>query len=111
MAETKNFSFTGDDILELTDKLSQFAKDKLSKEQWALLLAIFAVAADHVETERGGERGKFSGVAIRDNAVQEIKGPEYMRVEDLREQLRGAYVPGEPVTPIIYCVTPPKNGH
>jgi hypothetical protein len=112
MAETKNFSFTRDDILDLTDELSNFAKEKkLSKEQWALLLAIFAVAADHVEVERVGATGKFSGVAIRGNADQEVESPARKTVEELREQLRGAYVPGEPVAPIIDCILPPPpNG-
>jgi hypothetical protein len=118
MAETKNFSFTRDDILNLTNNLSKFAKEKeLSKDQWALLLAIFAAAADHVEVERVGERGKFSGVAIRGNADQEIESPARKSVEDLREQLRGAYIPGRPVAPIPDCVVPPpppppppKNG-
>jgi len=113
MAETKNFSFTKDDILDLTNELSKFAKEKeLSKEQWSLLLAIFATAADHVEVERGSTRGKFSGIAIRGNADQEVESPARKTVEELREQLRGAYVPGEPVTPIMDCIVPPppNNG-
>jgi hypothetical protein len=118
MAETKNFSFTRRDILDLTNELSAFAKEtKLGKDKWALLLAIFAAAADHVEVERVGETGKFSGIAIRGNADQEIESPARKTVEELRDQLRGAYIPGKPVAPIPDCVVPPpppppppKNG-
>ena len=70
------FRLRGMTSSDLTDELSKFAKEKkLSKEQWALLLAIFAVAADHVEVERVGATGKFSGVAIGAMQTRRSRAP------------------------------------
>jgi hypothetical protein len=67
---------------------------RLPKEQWGLLLSIFAAAADHVEVAEGDTEGTISGVGIQGGGV--IEDPEGEEVETLRNQLRNAYMPATP---------------
>ena len=116
MAGANDFSFTHKNIVDLTDKLSQYAKGNLSDEEWGLLLAIFAAAADHVEVGPDPTQGTFSGIAIKNletkvDTALEVRAPADEDVGMLLGQLRGAYIPGKPVTPILDCVTPIKTGN
>jgi hypothetical protein len=105
---TTNFRFTSEDVDELTDALSRMVvSDHLPKEQWGLLLAIFAAAARNAEVEVETE-GKFSGVTVLGGAV--IEDPKDKKVKELREQLRKAYMPGGPQQkPFGDMVQPPKT--
>jgi hypothetical protein len=117
MAETSDFSFTNRDIADLTGKLSKFAKaELLNDKDWGLLLAIFAAAADHVQVGQDPTQGTFSGIAIKNlvtkvDTALEVRAPAVMDAGELLDQLRGAYIPGKPVTPIVDCVTPIKTGN
>jgi hypothetical protein len=113
-SETSDFSFSGRDFEELIRALSNMAGE-LSKEQWGLLLSIFAAAASNVEVavSKNERRGKFSGVKIDGGVV--ITDPKDKGIEELRKQLQKAYVPGNPPgTPpnmsLGDMVTPPKPG-
>ena len=105
--DTADFQFTSEDVDELTDALSRMVvSDHLPKEQWGLLLAIFAAAARSVQVEDETE-GKFSGVKV-DGGV--IEDPKNKGVKELRAQLRKAYVPGgPPEKPLRDMIQPPKT--
>jgi hypothetical protein len=92
---TNSFQFTRTDVEELTLALSEMAvRNHLPKEQWGLLLSIFAAAADHVEVGVGDTEGTFSEVGVQGAGV--IEDPEGEDVETLRNQLRNAYLPATP---------------
>ena len=92
---TNSFQFTRRDVEELTLALSEMAvRSHLPKEQWGLLLSIFAAAADHVEVGEGDTEGTFSEVGVQGGGV--IEDPEGEDVETLRNQLRNAYMPARP---------------
>lgn len=100
------FSYTRDDIDELTHRLAQCATE-LSKQQWDLMLAIFAAAADRVDIGTDTSRGTLPGAQVN---VSEgtIENPEEATVKQLREQLRKAHIPGKPPTHNMCRITPPK---
>jgi hypothetical protein len=87
MDGTNDISFTelDDDTLQ---KISEFAKEKLSPQQ-GLLLVIFAAEA-----------------ASQDVDVDETTVHEIRDVDRLLAKLRKAYMRGKPGTPIPYCIVP-----
>jgi hypothetical protein len=104
--DAANFPFTGRDVDGLIDALSKMARH-LPKEQWGLLLSIFAAAADNVEVDEE-KKGRFSGVTV-DGGV--IEDPEHKGVEALRKQLEEAYMPANAPHggPLRAMVSPPKG--
>jgi hypothetical protein len=106
--DTTDFRFTSEDVEELIDALSRMVvSDHLPKEQWGLLLSIFAAAAPSVEVEDETE-GKFSGVKVEGGVIEDPKNKE---VKELRKQLQKAYMPAkEPGAPLGDMVSPPKTG-
>lgn len=107
MAEVDDFSFTRADIETLTAELGEFAT-KLTKQQWGLLLAIFAAAANHVETGINSDQGKLPGVTV--GRIKRVDDPGSADAGKLRDQLRRAYTPGRPPASIVDRVTPVKPG-
>jgi hypothetical protein len=105
-SDAPEFRFTREDFDELTDAVSRMAvSDHLPKGQWGLLLSIFAAAARSVEVENETE-GKFPGVKV-DGVIEDPRNKE---VKALREQLRGAHMPGnDPSGPLGAMVQPPKT--
>jgi len=114
MTDTNDFSFTSGDVKELTNALCEIAVN-LPKEQWGLLLSIFAAAAGGFEISQNRKQGTFSGVKVRvDDGV--IDDPEGKTADELCAQLRGAYMPGRPATrrvDHVGMITPPQGagGH
>lgn len=104
--ETTDFRFSSEDLEELTDALSRMAvRDHLPKEQWSLLLSIFAAAAGSVKVEDATE-GKFPGVKV-DGGV--TGNPRDKEVKTLREQLRKACMPANPPgKPLKDMISPQK---
>ena len=104
MSEMYDFTFTKDDIDILIQKLAQFA-DYLNEQEWGLLLAIFAAAANQVEFSPDQTQRKFSRVVI--------KGEPDLRektVEELRDQLLNAYINSVPVrAPSVDMLAPPPG--
>jgi len=98
------FRFDKDAIDRLADQLGRCAKDHFSESEWKLLLAIFAAAADRVEIW-----GRLPGAQV-DDSQGKIENPRDATVAELREQLLGAYVPGNPPAPLRRRVTPQKPG-
>jgi hypothetical protein len=78
----------------LTQKLGEFAKAKLEDPEWALLLAIFAAAADRVVVSEDTHSGTFAGVEIS-GIVEVVESPGESDVETLRDQLFHAHTPGK----------------
>jgi hypothetical protein len=97
MAGTKDVTFTRKDIDSLIQKLGEFATH-LNKEEWDLLLAIFAVAADQAEVGTDLTKGTFPGIGVKGKGEM-IDDPEGKKARELREQLRRAYRPGKPPVP------------
>ena len=94
-----DLQFTWTDIEGLTDRLASVAPE-LSNSEWELLLAIFATAADKVESAPDKTSGTLPMAEVNDNVEKSSA--------ELREQLRCAYVPGTPTpTPFSMKVTPP----
>jgi hypothetical protein len=111
MTDTSDFRFSPTALDRLIDRLAKMAKEEeVSKEQWSLLVSIFAAAPSSVEVEaRGNERrGKFSGVKT-EGVITDPKDKE-VTVEDLRKQLRKAYMPAkEPGAPLGDHIVPPNS--
>jgi hypothetical protein len=108
--DTADFHFNKEDFEELTDAVSRMAvSDHLPKEQWGLLLSIFAAAARSVKVEaEDGTEGQFPGVKV-DGGV--ITDPENKTVRELREQLQKAHMPANPPGASIgFMVSPPPPG-
>jgi hypothetical protein len=104
MPEMYDFTFTNDDINALIQKLAQFAGD-LTEQEWGLLLAIFAAAANQVEIGPDQTQAKFSRVVIKGEP-----DPEGKTLEELRDQLRKAYIHSSPaLAPLAVMVTPPPG--
>jgi hypothetical protein len=105
-SDTADFRFTGKDVDKLTKALSEIAH-LMSKEEWGLLLSIFAAAADNVELDKNKE-GMFPGVTV-DGGV--IEDPKDKGVEALRKQLEKAYMPANKPRggPLRDMVSPPKD--
>jgi hypothetical protein len=98
MTEMNPVTFTKEDILELTNHLSEFAEKGLSQEEWNLLVAIFAAAATHVQVSDNAPQGTIPGVKVP---------PKPQSAAKLRDQLRKAYIPGRPPEPILARISPP----
>ena len=94
-----DLQFTRADIEALTDRLASVAST-LSKSDLELLLAIFATAADKVESSPDKTSGTLPMAEVNDNVETSS--------DELRDQLLRAYVPGTP-TPMTFGmkVTPP----
>ena len=86
MGEVK---FTLQDVEDLTRKVSTLAPD-LTANEHALLLAIFAAAADRIEVSATGQ-GTLPAAAVQGEQL----GAEQLTVADFRRQLLNAYIPGE----------------
>ncbi len=97
MAGTKDVTFTRKDIDSLTQKLGEFSTH-LNKEEWDLLLAILAVAADQVEVGADPTKGIFPGIGVKGKG-ERIDDPEGKKARQLCNQLRRAYRPGKPSVP------------
>ena len=107
--DTADFRFNREDFEELIDAVSRMAvSNHLPKEQWGLLLSIFAAAAGHVEVSGDETEGTFSGIKV-DGGV--ITDPGNKTVRELREQLQKAHMPAKrPGAPLGSMVSPPKTG-
>lgn len=97
--------FTTEDIDALTRHLGSCATG-LTKKEWDLLLAIFAVAAGHVDSGEDNTSKQWS-VRRTSGAVKEVEDPRKSTADDLCEQLRQARVPGKQDAPIIFLIKPP----
>lgn len=106
-----DLQFSWEVVSELTERLSRVAHE-LSEEEWALLLAVFATAADRVESGPDKTSGTLPEAEISERP-RKIEDPSDENSEELREQLLHAYTPGPPPTvPIVFKVTPtPPHGH
>jgi hypothetical protein len=103
-----NLEFSWKEFKELTDKLSTVAPE-LSKSQWALLLAIFATAADRAESGPGKMTGTLPAVEVSDHPTK-IEAPRGHSSVDLCDQLLHAYIPGSPPSiPWGIKITPPPE--
>lgn len=102
------FKFTWEELDVLTARLSSVATG-LTKKEWGLLLAIFAAAADQVESGPDKKWGTLPAPEI-DGDIEKVEDPGESTAEELREQLLLSYVPGPPPPhhPIVFRVTPPK---
>jgi hypothetical protein len=87
-------TYSRTEIDNLTRKLGEFAKAKLEDPEWALLLAIFAAAADRVVVSEDTHSGTFPGVQIS-GTVEIIESPGESDAEKLRDQLLRAHTPGK----------------
>ena len=108
--DTADFRFNREDFEELIDAVSRMAvSNHLPKEQWGLLLSIFAAATSSVKVEaEDGTEGQFPGVKV-DGGV--ITDPGNKTVRELREQLQKAHMPAKrPGAPLGSMVSPPKTG-
>jgi hypothetical protein len=104
MPEMYDFTFTKDDINALIQKLAQFA-DYLTEQEWGLLLAIFAAAANQVEISPDQTQRRFSRVVIKGEL-----DPREKTVEELRDQLRKAYIHSSTEPAVLgFMVTPPPG--
>ncbi len=101
-----DLKFTRQEIDELTDRLGSFAAD-LTKSQWSLLLAIFAAAADQVQSGPDNKSGTLPAPEVSGD-LEKVEDPSQSTAEELREQLRHSYVPGgpPPPRPLVIRVTP-----
>ena len=86
--------YSREEIDNLTQKLGEFAKAKLEDPEWALLLAIFAAAADGLKVSPDTKTGTFAGVEISDT-VEVVESPGESDAETLRDQLLRAHTPGK----------------
>jgi hypothetical protein len=104
--DTADFSFTNRDVEGLIDALSRMAV-KLPKEEWGLLLSIFAAAAVTLEVGEDGTEGRFSEVKVVGGVIED---PKDKRVVALREQLQKAHMPAKPPgAPLGDMISPPKT--
>jgi hypothetical protein len=107
-SEIKSFPVTNSDVEGLIDALSKMAR-KLPPEQWGLLLSILAAAGGTVEVGARKTRGKFSGIKVEGGVITD---PADRKVEELRNQLRNAHMPGTsagaPLGSMIVPTKPPK---
>jgi hypothetical protein len=93
MTEMADFSFTRADLDALTEKLGETAT-ALTTQQWDLLLAIFAAAADHIKVDPAdATSGTLPGAEITGNGAI-IESPGESSADELRDQLLRAYTPG-----------------
>lgn len=107
MSEMSNVPFTSGDIEGLTDRLGRFAS-KLTPPEWRLLLAIFVSASNNFEAASDTTQGQSSGPPeSKGGKVKEP--PKGMTPEQLRDQLRKAYIPGKAPPPKKFQVTPPQG--
>jgi hypothetical protein len=98
--------FSWRDISELTKRLSSVAHE-LTEVEWALLLAIFAAAAERVESGEGEANGTLPAARISDYPHR-IESPRHLDPAELRNQLLHAYIPGSPVSVYwAHKITPP----
>jgi hypothetical protein len=103
-----DLQFSWKDVNELTRRLSSVAHE-LSEAEWALLLAIFATAADRVESGPDKAIGTLPAAEISDGP-QQIESPRRQNSADLRDQLLHAYIPGPPPSvPLAIKITPPPE--
>ncbi len=104
------FKFTWKEVDVLTDRLGSVATG-LTEKEWSLLLAIFAAAADQVESGPDKTWGTLPAPEI-DGDIEKVEDPGESTAEELREQLLQSYVPGGPPRhrPIVFRVSPPKPG-
>jgi hypothetical protein len=106
------FEFTGDDFEELIDAVSRMAvSDHLPKEQWGLLLAIFAAAAGSV-VQVNKTKGRLPPVDVYGGVIKDTKDEE---VVALRRQLREAHMPaakppGQSFGDMVSPQKPPPRG-
>jgi hypothetical protein len=111
-----DLEFSWKEFKELTDKLSMVASE-LPASQWALLLAIFATAADRAESGPDKTTGTLPAVEVSDHPAK-IAAPRGDSPADLRDQLLHAFIPGPPpsipwgikITPPPEPVRPPESG-
>lgn len=96
---------TGDDLNKLKKDLSEFAKERLSKQQQGLLVAIFTAAAEHAEAWSDPGHETLPRIRIKDTE-DEIGIPARTNVDELIAQLRNAFTPGEDRIGTICCVIP-----
>ena len=68
-------TYSRKEIDNLTRKLGEFAKAELEDPEWALLLAVFAAAADRVVVSEDTHSGTFAGVEIS-GTVEGSRVPE-----------------------------------
>jgi hypothetical protein len=101
-----DLEFNGDHLYKLTNELGPVAK-RLDKQEWSLLLAIFAAAADHVKSSPDKSVGRLVTPQLKGNEKM-VTYPTRAGVDKLRKQLRRAFVPGGPPSSFDDRVTPPK---
>jgi len=99
-----DLTFTRADIDGLTEKLGSFAT-QLNESEWDLLLAIFAVAVDYVESSPDKKSGRLPASQIRGDR-KKVENPSQSTSAELRDQFRYAFSRGKPGVPIIDRVTP-----
>jgi hypothetical protein len=88
-----DMEFTQEDLDRLVEKVAALAPD-LDEPERVLLLAIFAMAAEHAKPSRPG-RATLPQPASRDEFPQEIAEPaDPTTLGDLRQQLLNAYITG-----------------
>jgi hypothetical protein len=103
-----DLQFSWKDVNELTRRLSSVAHE-LSEAEWALLLAIFAIAAGQVESAPDKASGTLPAAEISDSP-QQAESPRRQNSADLVNQLLHAYIPGPPPSiPWAIKITPPPE--
>jgi hypothetical protein len=88
-----DITFDWHQVKRLTNALGRFSTE-LDREEWALLLAIFAAAADKIDPSPDGKSGTLPAAQIRGNG-ETVEDPRESDAVELREQLLDAYTPGK----------------
>lgn len=88
-----DLTFNHEEIDRLTRRLGDLAVG-LTPSEWALLLAIFAAAADKVVISPDEHSGTLPAAQISGDG-ETIDDPARADARALRQQLLGAYTPGK----------------